>query len=56
MLSGVTTSWAAGILLGPAYSSLISYTEDEGWAIFCNGLGGLCLAAALGSLFLWRQW
>ena len=56
ILSGVTTSWAAGILLGPAYSSLIAYTEDAGWAIFCRGLGGLCLVAALGSSFLWRKW
>lgn len=56
MLSGVTTSWAAGILLGPAYSSLIVYTEDAGWAIFCRGLGGLCFVAALGSSFLWRKW
>ena len=56
MLSGVATSWAAGILLGPAYSSLMPYTEDAGWAIFCCGLGGLCLVAALGSLFLWREW
>jgi MFS family permease len=56
MLSGVTTSWAAGILLGPAYSSLITYTEDAGWAIFCRGLGGLCLVAAIGSSFLWRDW
>lgn len=56
ILSGVTTSWAAGILLGPAYSSLMAYTEDAGWAIFCRGLGGLCLVAALGSSFLWRKW
>jgi hypothetical protein len=56
MLSGVTTSWAAGILLGPAYSSLLPYTEDAGWEIFCRGLGGLCLVAALGSTFLWRKW
>ena len=56
MLSGVATSWAAGILLGPAYSSLMAYTEDAGWAMFCRGLGGLCLVAALGSLLLWREW
>ena len=56
MLSGVTTSWAAGILLGPAYSSLMPYTEDAGWTIFCRGLGGLCVIAALGSSFLWREW
>lgn len=56
MLSGVTTSWSAGILLGPGYSSLINYTKDEGWAMFCRGLGGACLVAALASLFLWRKW
>jgi len=56
MLSGVTTSWSAGILLGQVYSSLVAYTEDAGWAIFCQGLGGLCLVAALGSSFLWRKW
>jgi hypothetical protein len=56
MLSGVTTSWAAGILLGPAYSSLMVYVEDEGWQIFCSGLGALCFAAAVGSSFLWRVW
>lgn len=56
MLSGVTTSWAAGILLGPAYSSVIPYTKDAGWAVFCYGLGGVCLAAALASSFLWRNW
>ncbi|KAF2430773.1 MFS general substrate transporter [Tothia fuscella] len=56
MLSGVTTSWAAGILLGPAYSSLMAYTEDVGWAIFCRGLGGVCLIASLASSFLWRKW
>lgn len=56
MLSGVTTSWAAGNLLGPAYSSLIDYVEDEGWRTFCSGLGGMCFVAAVGSLFLWRVW
>lgn len=56
MLSGITTSWAAGILLGSAYTSLMPYTEDAGWAIFCYGLGGLCLVAALGNAFLWRKW
>jgi hypothetical protein len=56
MLSGITASWLAGILVGPAYSSLITYTEDEGWEIFCRGLGGVCLIAAVGSVFLWRKW
>jgi hypothetical protein len=56
MLSGVITSWSVGILLGPGYSSLIDYTTDEGWALFCYGLGGLCLLAGLGGLFLWRKW
>jgi hypothetical protein len=56
MLSGVTTSWSAGLLLGPGYSSSLGITEDEGWAFFCHGLGGLCLVAALGSIFLWRDW
>jgi hypothetical protein len=56
MLSGVTTSWAAGILLGPAYSNLMAYTEDAGWQVFCRGLGGLCVVAAVASLFLWRTW
>lgn len=56
MLSGLTFSWAVGILLGPAYSSLIAYTEDAGWTIFCNGLGGMCLVAAVASSFLWRDW
>lgn len=56
MLSGVTTSWSAGILLGPAYSSLLDFTEDEGWAYFCHGLGGLCILAALGGSMLWRKW
>jgi MFS family permease len=56
MLSGVTTSWSAGVLVGPAYSSLIAYTEDEGWETLCRGLGGLCLVAAVGSVFLWRKW
>lgn len=55
MLSGLTFSWAVGILLGPAYSSLIAYTEDVGWAIFCNGLGGMCLVAAVASSFLCRD-
>nr|POE90199.1 putative mfs-type transporter c18.02 [Quercus suber] len=56
LLSGITTSWAAGILLGPIYGSLIAFTEDAGWALFCYGLGGLCFVAAVGSLFLWRHW
>lgn len=56
MLSGVTASWSAGILLGPGYSTLMEFTEDEGWAYFCRGLGGFCLVAALGSLILWRKW
>lgn len=56
MLSGVTTSWSAGVLVGPAYSSLIAYTEDEGWEIFCRSLGGLCLVAAASSSLLWRRW
>jgi hypothetical protein len=56
MLSGVTTSWAAGILLGPAYSNLMAYTEDAGWQVFCRGLGGLCIVAAVASSFLWRTW
>lgn len=56
MLSGLTFSWAVGILIGPVYTSLIEYTEDAGWAIFCHGLGGLCLVAALGNSFLWRDW
>ena len=56
MLSGVTSSWSAGVLLGAGYSSLINYTEDEGWALFCHGLGGLCLVAALASSFLWKKW
>jgi hypothetical protein len=56
MLSGLTFSWAVGTLIGPAYSSLIEYTTDAGWAIFCHGLGGLCLVAALANTLLWREW
>ncbi|PVH91801.1 hypothetical protein DM02DRAFT_663583 [Periconia macrospinosa] len=56
MLSGVTSSWAAGSLLGPAFSSLVPYTEDAGWQRLCQGLGGLCLIAAAVNVFLWRKW
>ena len=56
MLSGLTFSWAVGVLFGPVYTSMIEYTEDAGWKIFCHGLGGLCLVAAAGSSFLWREW
>jgi MFS family permease len=52
MLSGLTTAWAAGMLLGPGYSSLISYTEDVGRSIFCCSIGGICFVASLGSMFL----
>lgn len=56
MLSGVTTSWSAGTLLGPVYTSLLDFTDDAGWRVFCYGLGGVTLAAALGSAFIWRRW
>lgn len=56
MLGGLTAAWSAGMLLGPAYTSAVDYTHEAGWALLCRGLGGLSIAAGIGSWFVWKKW
>jgi hypothetical protein len=56
MLTGLTTSWSAAMLLGPICTNSMDYTQYDGWACLCRGLGGLCLVAGVASCFVWRKW
>lgn len=56
MMTGMSTSWALGLLLGPACASLFEFTDVNGWAHLCFALAGLSAAALICSIITWKTW
>lgn len=56
MVSGLSTGWSLGLLLGPASANFIHDGSDETWACLCRFWGGLCVLMGLGSWFTWKAW
>ena len=56
MMTGTSTSWALGLLLGPACASLFEFTDASGWAHLCFALAGMNAAAFICSIITWKTW
>ncbi|KAK6542730.1 hypothetical protein TWF694_006672 [Orbilia ellipsospora] len=55
ILSGLSTAWSLGMVLGPVCAHIVEYTRSEGWMMLCwfwGILNVLCVAIGVGTGFV----
>ncbi|CEJ94619.1 hypothetical protein VHEMI10138 [[Torrubiella] hemipterigena] len=56
IMTGLSTSWALGLILGPACAGLIEFIDVRGWAGLCWALAGISVVAFVCSIMTWKKW
>lgn len=56
IMTGLSTSWALGLILGPACAGLFEFVDARGWAGLCLALAGVSVVASVCSLVTWKKW
>ncbi|KAM0245773.1 hypothetical protein ACHAQJ_010456 [Trichoderma viride] len=56
MLSGLSTAWALGVFLGPAFGSALHFSTNQEWMHLCCFLGMLCVVTGVYCSSTWKKW
>lgn len=56
ILSGLSTAWSLGMVMGPAFANKMHFSNQDSWSRFCSCLGGLCVLSGVASWYSWRDW